>query len=233
MSNPQLDLVCDELRLEAAKLRDSRFFRGDDLSAWEVRRLSIALALSKFRDLVAALRKSLGAAISLDLTPTRFDSEDTHRKIAFSLISTGAKPSQAIEAAAKLTAYCKLHNIAPREVIPAELGKMSPVLTESSLTLLQSLVEDSSLNLGSTAEKRSNLTRSTHLAQVFLSRIASAAAPALLLAALGSSLGCGFKTDPKSEVLDLRPDVPYRISQEPASPPKPTIPQTTKSLKGN
>lgn len=217
--SPQLDLICDELRLEAAKLRDSRFFRGDDLTAWEVRRLSIALALSKFRDLVTSLRKSLGTAISLDLLPTRFDSEDSHRRIAFSLISGGAKPSLAMEAAKKLTAYCRVHSIAPREVLPAELSKIHECLTEKSLKMLQDMAEDASMNLSATAEKQQNLGRSSGLIQTFLSRMASATAPVVIFGILLASMACGFKTDPKSEIMDLRPDVPFRLPQGVAVPP--------------
>ena len=229
--SPQLDLICDELRLEAAKLRDSRFFRGDDLTAWEVRRLSIALALSKFRDLVTSLRKSLGTAISLDLLPTRFDSEDSHRRIAFLLISAGAKPSLAMEAARKLTAYCKVHSIAPREILPAELSKIHECLTESSLKLLQDMAEDASMNLSATAEKRQNLGRSSGLIQTFLSRMGNAAAPLVIFGFLLSSLACGFKTDPKSEIMDLRPDVPFRIPKEVTAPPKSISPKDLKGKK--
>lgn len=221
---PQLDFLCEELRLEAGKLRETRFFRGDDLSTWEVRRLSIAMALAKFTDLIKVFEKCLVSAISLDSAPLRQPSDDLHRLIGIHLIATGVSPRDAKVAATKLTAYCELHRIEPAQLLVAELSKIDKNLNEESLEILRKRYGDSSLNLASSEEKSRNIQQTQSLMKTFLRETRAGVTTALLAFGVSSLFACGFKTNPKSEVVDPRPDLPFRLSegvQLPKTPAKP------------
>lgn len=225
--SPQLDFLCEELRLEAGKLRETRFFRGNDLSTWEVRRLSIALALAKFTDLIKIFQSSLVPAIAIEASTIGPSADDLHRCIALRLIASGVVAREAKTAAMRLTAYCELHSISPDQLLVAELAKIDKSLNEESLEILKKYHGDTSLNLSSSVEKGHNMIKSAAMMKSFLTGIGPTGSLAvILLVGASTLLSCGFKTNPKSEVIDVRTELPFRLSnsieipKSPAQPPE-------------
>jgi hypothetical protein len=218
-------IACDWLTAECQRLDHLEIPKTSSITAWEVRRRNLTACLASINE---ALREV--AASSLDATsqqmrhsPFAVLPEAAKRRVAFDLMTTGVQPAKAWEATEDLFRYLQEKSIKPHELIVSELARINQLLLPRSMDLLASLVGDNLMH-GASADKKINMTRSKRLTETFV----KAATLLALFLTLFTATGCGLKTAPKSDVLDLRPDIPYRNNplSPPTSPKLSTSPQT-------
>ena len=215
------------LASEAQRLALLEFPRAESLLAWEVRRRNLTACVhglnEALRQLALASLGSLGR--EAPTAATRLP-ESARRRLAYDLMVAGAAPAKAREAAAALLTYLETNRLTPREVLPAELARIHPSLMPRSLETLAALAGDTSTMSLAASEKQATMTRARRLAEAF--RPLAAPATLLLACALVGSFasGCGLKTAPKSDIDELRPEIPYHYEAPPqvaAPPPKSAV----------
>lgn len=204
-----LFLILDRLQGELSRLSSLAMSPDDDLMLWESRRYiwleSLAGLGRNLKDLAEGTLATLKAS-RFQLPANQALPASMSRRLLGDMISAGRNPRDASAAVGELLRYCRERQLRPSHMVAAELKKVHPLLNEQSLKLLQEMDIDRTLATQSGQEKKTILDRSVSLMVTFSSAI-SAVFLALIVTGLG---GCGFKTDPVSEVLDFRPPVPYR-----------------------
>ncbi len=216
-------------RLEALELPESEALPTlATLTDWEVRRIALVGALdgvnAALRHLAAESLASLSTGVSVTSTATQTSGpqpkvvypEATRRRIAIDLVATGIGPKTAEDAAASLFRYLDEHRARPSELLSSELAKIHPALTDTSLTTLTALAKDRSTMGAQHAQKLEAAKRAKHLAERFIGLGATLVlAVAVVVPSLLALGGCGLKTRPKSEVVEFRPDIPFRDPKAP------------------
>jgi len=206
----------ERLRADAQRLIGLRFTTGGSLPAWEARRISILSSLYTVNAAAAALGAASVAAIGkgTDVKPLLAWQvpANVNRRVIADLVASGVSITKAEEAVTAFNTYCRDRNIGPKEVLPGELSKVSPHLLPRSLTLFHTLNSDSPTEspVFSTEDKRTTLEKSHRLMKGFKETLATLAGVLLVVGISVMSSGCGIKTAPKSDVVDFRPDIPFR-----------------------
>lgn len=143
------------------------------------------------------------------------------REVLIHLVVQGVALNLAEMAVQALEEYCEQHQVAAHQLLASELGRIHPQLNEGILPILQKLAKDRHLGSDAHQEKQTVLQRKVRLMQTLTSSLSCGIALLLFMA-------CGVKTAPRSEVLDLRPAVPYHANQsvrpplkDPATTPPP------------
>jgi hypothetical protein len=124
------------------------------------------------------------------------------RRLTDTLLREGVGFDVAKEAVLALFGYCRTHRIAPQEILVGELCQIHPALSVESLKILQDNTVPASLRVSHPEEKQRLLSLATSLLQRFSTYL-----PLGVL--LVGFWGCGVKTLPKSDALELRPEIPF------------------------
>jgi hypothetical protein len=202
------------LRAEAQRLASLDFPRGEGLPAWEVRRRGLAAGLASINEALRLVSSAMQTAVNHQEPPAppARPPEAVRRRVAFDMIAGGLPPQTAVTAAKELFRYLDTHHLEPKNVLVGELPRIHSALPPRALETLTALADNSPGQAQSTAEKASTMSRSKRLGATFAATLArTTPVLALCLAVLGSTLGgCGLKTRPKSDLADLRPDVPFQ-----------------------
>ncbi len=202
-------IACDSLRAEALRATLLELPHTEILMTWEVRRRSLAAAFSGMNAALQHVVRSTLQSFSQEkvIVPARLP-DAARRRVIFDMVAAGVGPLKAEAAANDLFRYFEEQNLAPRDVLPAELTKINPHLMPRSLDTLVALSGDRSLMTLSAAEKATSRTRAARLTQAFQ---ATLGAPSLLLVMALSLLftGCGLKARPQSDVVEYRPDIAF------------------------
>lgn len=212
-------LACEALTAECQRLLTLEFPASENLIDWEVRRRSLVASLRGVNLALGSVANASLAAIGAGApdTPAPFP-EAAKRRIVTDLIATGIGGKAAWSAAESLLRYVEEQKIAAEQLIPGELARIHPALTGDSLATLQRLAKDRSTMSEAAVEKADTRARSKALAERFQRTLAELAVLALVC---WTAFGCGLKTAPRSDVLELRPDIPFREAPKlPAGPPK-------------
>jgi hypothetical protein len=206
------------LRAECQRLTLLELPKTESLLAWEVRRRNLAACLASINDalrhVAAASLASFGIGTDVAGGPAeRRLPEAAKRRLAFDLIVAGVAPAKAKEASEALCRYLVDQKLSAKQILVGELGRIHPSLLPRSLETLATLEGGAAVMAQSGAEKSQTMSRAKRLSETFKRTLVAAAPTALLLLAIGTS-GCGLKTRPTSDVLEPRPDIPFR--EEPA-----------------
>lgn len=195
-------------KLESQRLGSMDLPRNDSLVLWEVRRKYVLECIHSIEKNLSHVRSALTDALSIEIVrQPNLITDAVRRRLKFDLISNGLPPTRADEAVSALLNYLAAQNITPSQLLVGELGRIHPDLTPGVLETLIALVNDSSLMTGAPHDKGITLKRSSGLSK-FLQSL-SAATPAVL-AFIFLLSGCGLKTNPQSNVSELRPDITFR-----------------------
>ena len=199
------------LKLESQRLAAMDLPRGESLVIWEVRRRHIIECIVGLNQTIDLVGNSLVAALGVEITrPTQLVTESGKRRLIFDLMASGLPSKRAKLAVSDLLSYLSNNALRPEQVLPAELNRINPDLTSSSLNTLGILFNDSSLMTLAASEKKTTLIRASGLAKIF-GNISPTAVVAMLFLILSG--GCGLKTAPQSTVSELRPDIPFHITE--------------------
>ena len=130
------------------------------------------------------------------------------RRLMDTLLREGTAPKEAGEALLALFAYCQTHEISPQEILPGELGHIHRRLSAESLLVLQKSTVPVCISVASPEAKQQLLAKAQTLLQRFTTYLA------LGVWCVGF-WGCGVKTLPISDALELRPEIPFHSEQTP------------------
>lgn len=223
-ANTQALMAVEGLRADAHRLKGLKLAVGGTLNAWEARRISIASSLYMVNHAATGLAKASTAAIGKGntLNPALCWQvpANINRRVVADLIAAGVPVGKAEQAVNAFNVYCRDRNIGAKDILQGELTKISPHLLPRSLELFQTLNTDNTVASAaiSTEDKRHTLERSQSLRKGFADTLAGLAmnlltifaTSTLLITVATSFTACGIKTAPKSDVVDFRPDIPFR-----------------------
>ncbi|WP_141736624.1 hypothetical protein [Oligoflexus tunisiensis] len=132
------------------------------------------------------------------------------RQLLSALLSRSVSIRDAELAMDALERYCRQHLVAPDQLLGAELHRIHPELDEASLQILRKIAMDKGIGPSLSQEKQVVLHRKDKLLHVIQTNLSRALVLTVLCLCFP---GCGVKTAPRSDVLDLRPAVPYHAEQ--------------------
>lgn len=192
--------ACEWLKAECQRLTFLELPQSESVMVWEVRRRNLSSCIQGINEALKLVAGASLASLGQEQTTVAVrHPESVKRRIVFDLIAAGVAPGKAQEAAVALFDYLQKNQLAPTQLLVAELTRIHPSLLPRSLEALNALAQGATLTPHATNEKTQTMARAKRLAAAFA-----------LSAVLG---GCGLKTRPKNDVLELRPDIPFRASE--------------------
>jgi len=213
------------LQGEAQRLEHPDLLEGANLFAMEMRRRHLLSTLSGINGILGQLLVLVTQCLSTSEGVIKPDStrwpESIRRRLVFELIVSGSSPHHAAEAVQALLDYLSDHRIHGKDVLVGELHRIHPALTQGTLEVMRELSSEQPSQLDIYPEKSKTMERLTKLSTVFGKVLSSAVVP--ILAGILLMPACGLKTNPSSDIVEFRPDIPYR-EQPPVNdvvPPKP------------
>ncbi len=137
--------------------------------------------------------------------------ESDCREIVGLLLAKGIRLLEAQNAIEKLKSYCRTHKVHPSELLDSELQRIHSSFDQDLALALKTFSLDRFSTSRFSEEKQSVVRQkdkilhhlNLHLSPLIL----------ILLILTNSLVACGIKTAPRSDVLDLRPAVPYHAGQ--------------------
>lgn len=214
-ANVLLEMRSSWLQTESARLFTFTWPLGTGIVAMEVARNQVMMLLTSMLEaLVDIERESLRLfpgrlAASLPVRD-RQRAESLRGNLISDAMVAGLSAKEAEDSVIALLAYAEKHELAAAELIISELTKIHPALLPRTLERFQELTRHDPVNQSRSAEKSRGSAMSMQLLGRFTERAQKLPVIALMIAALLSGSGCGLKTSPKSEVDDLRPEIPFR-----------------------
>lgn len=214
----QWQLLLEDWKSQLSQLKTLDLLHTGSLERMEKKRLRLLSSLLNFNDLLGQqeevsldiLKISRLRASRLLLWP-----QVEKRELLIDMVVQGVPLATAEQAVQTLEDYCRQHGVAPHQLLASELHRVHPQLHEGILLILQNLSKGRHLGADALQEKQTILKRKDKLMQALSGPILAS-----LLALFFNS--CGVKTAPRSEVLDLRPSVPYHAEQSVRPPTKAT-----------
>lgn len=214
--------ACEWLKAECQRLGLLEFPQSESLMAWEVRRRNLSACVASInealRHVATASLASFSAESAQAQGATARMPEATKRRIVFDMIATGITPTKADEAATALLRYLADNNLTPKQILIGELSRIHGSLIPRSLETLVALEGGTAVMSQSLAEKTQTMSRARKLTEAFKKTLTHAGPALALMAMVLASYGCGLKTNPQSDVVEPRPDIPFRNE-----PPKAAI----------
>ena len=199
------------LKLESQRLAAMDLPRGESLVIWELRRRHIIDCIVGLNQTLGIVGNNLVSALSVEISgKPQLVTESGKRRLIFDLMASGLPSNKAKAAVSDLLAYLSSNALRPEHVLPAELNRINPDLTGSSLSTLGIMFKDSSLMTLAASEKKTTLIRASGLVKIF-SKVCPAGVVAIVCLILSTS--CGLKTAPQSTVSELRPDFPFHVTE--------------------
>ncbi len=227
-------VACEWLKAECQRLNFFELPRSESIMVWEVRRRNLSSCIQGINEALKLVASASLASLSQDhaVGHGRYP-ESVKRRIAFDLIAAGVTPPKASDATVALFEYLTKNQLAPTQLLIGELPRIHLSLLPRSLETLISMAEDTGMMRNSSNEKTSTMARARRLSEAF-KRAVTLAAPLLIALTISSvSAGCGLKTRPRSDILELRPDIPYRDASASAAPPSKIVDSVQPSKETN
>jgi hypothetical protein len=213
------------LQGEAQRLEHPDLMEGANLFAMEMRRRHLLSTLSGINGILGQLLILVTQSLTISekiisSNPEKLP-ESLRRRLVFELIGSGANPHHATEAVHSLFDYLLDHRIHVKDILVGELHRIHPVLTPSVLEIMVELTTDQPSKLLSFPEKNSTLQRMSSLSLAF-GKVLSGTLLLMTVSAFSFS-ACGLKTNPRSDIVEFRPDIPFREfpATKEMGPPKP------------
>jgi hypothetical protein len=218
-----MQLILEDLQGELGKLQSTPMYSSGSLPHMEYRRHRLLGTLLNMRSGMHEMRQQFQDMLRTSHLLLRKEwiwPMIEKRQMLSALLSRSVSITDAQMAMDSLERYCSQHHVAPDQLLGAELNRIHPQLDEASLQILRKIAMDKGIGQSLSQEKQVVLHRKDKLLHVIQTNLSRT----LLLTFLCLCFpGCGVKTAPRSDVLDLRPSVPYHAEQRtsPKSTEKP------------
>jgi|GEM_PF-1529953 len=215
--NVLLEMRAKSLQTEANRLFNFEWPTSPGLVAMEVARNQVMMILAGMSEALLDIEQE-----STRLFPGRMAAHAAGRQlqrvesvrgnlIADAMVA-GLSAKDAEDSVIALLAYAEKHDLAAAGIIISELVRIHPALMPRTLQRFQELTAHDPLSQSRSAEKSRGASKSNQLLTRFMERAQRLPVMAAFIATLFTGLcsGCGLKTTPRSEVEDLRPEIPFR-----------------------
>lgn len=186
----------------------------------EVSRLQVMMSLHSIMSALADLESETtalmpGKIASMPAAAMRQRAEFVRGALVADAMLAGLGAAEATDAVLAMVGYAERHNLASREIIVSELQKIHPALMPRTLQYFQSLTEGDPVAGNKSSEKSDAASRSRTLLDYFVDKSKALASSPLAMLAIAVTLttaagGCGLKTATRSDLDDLRPEIPFR-----------------------
>jgi hypothetical protein len=133
------------------------------------------------------------------------------REILGVLLDRGVSFKEAKNSQEKLEAYCAEHRIHPADLLETELSKAHPFLTHEAIQSLRASGIGHAQPSVVMQEKARAISQKDKILRALSQAICLFCMALPVVTFL--SVSCGVKTAPRSEILDLRPALPYHANQ--------------------
>ncbi len=218
-------MLCDLLSAQNQKFSALLFPNSAELYLWEIKRQDILGTFTELnlllKSLCQGLIDSLGRLENLQIA-----GKDAHalstglkRRLLFEMSASGLSANEVQAALDLLDVYLAEKKVAVKDLLPGELTKISPHLTLKVFERMQRLVTQEEFPKLSMDGKRNTLNRSEKLKSL-LKNFSTLSLLLFFLGWMGLAtsvlFSCGLKTLPKSDVIDPRPGIPFRMNEKPA-----------------
>lgn len=205
--------IIEDLSGELAGLQKTPIYAPAALSQMENRRLRMLGTLLAFRLGIQEIRQHFQELLRTSRLRTAQEwiwPLAERRQLLSALLSRSVSIGDAELAMEALERYCRQHLVAPDQLLGAELNRIHPQLDEASLQILRKIAMDKGIGQSLSQEKQVVLHRKDKLLHVIQTNLSRT----LLLTFLCLYFpACGVKTAPRSDVLDLKPSLPYHAEQ--------------------
>jgi hypothetical protein len=204
----------ENMKLESKRLESIHLPQVDHLESWERLRIDILKTCESWTVSFSDFQTELFEVIF------RFDNflgassknipDDIRSNLASSMITQGVDPLRTKDALSALLLYLENNGITASEMLPTELKKIDPALNPQVLEKLQTFGTEDSI-LSNTSEKDDSWEKYAELLKKFQQKLAKAGVLAVFLMIV---LSCGVKKTPVGQLEDLRPEIPYKLTDE-------------------
>jgi hypothetical protein len=220
-----LEIEMEFFCAECQRLSGTRFDMSANLDVWEARRIGFLNELFLLNQRMTSISQLFIESLAPKerFEPSALLTSDVERAITCSLVKSGAPVHNSIRASKDLINYCRSHNATPATLIAAELKKINPELRQETLELAALLTSDTvTTTPGGLAEKSRFFEFAKKIRKALNASVPfSATMSVLFLAFIVNS--CGVKTNIVSEIVDPRPEIPYKQNAaQPLDPEQPT-----------
>jgi hypothetical protein len=215
-----LELRNSWIKTEAIRLFHYTWPGAASLVTGEVSRLHIMMSLHSISSALADVESETsaltpGKIASMPITALRQRTEFVRGALVADAMLAGLDAGEATDAVVAMVAYAEKHDLASHEIIVSELQKIHPSLMPRTLHYFQNLTEIDPVAGKKSSEKSESASRSRTLLDYFSTKsrkLASSPLAMLVLAFVlsASAIGCGLKTATRSDVDDLRPEIPFK-----------------------
>ena len=218
--NVLLEMRANSLQTEANRLFNFTWPSSPGIVAMEVARNQVMMILAGMIDALVDIERE-----STRLFPGKMAAhaggrqlqrvESVRGNLIADAMVAGLSAKDAEDSVIALLAYAEKHELAAAGIIISELARIHPALMPRTLQRFQELTAHDPLSQSRSGEKSRGASKSTHLFTRFTDRARKFPALATMIVTLFASLcgGCGLKTSPRSDVEDLRPEIPFRTEK--------------------
>lgn len=216
--------------LDAESNRISKFSFPNvmSLNVWELRGHNICTVMKTVNSSIENLSERVIQSLNQNQPQQTHQifTKAMERRLVWDLNKRGASIKVATEAAHQLRQYLRQQNVDLRSLIPQELERIHSALSEANISAMEPSSFDQ-LGLNYSELKKDTMESMTSLSQYFQHLITIAT----LLALMVFQSGCGVKRPPVSDIEDLRPEIPFRVSEieDEANPKDDLLPTKAKT----
>jgi hypothetical protein len=208
-----VQMILEDLEGELGKLQKTQVYAPAALPQMENRRQRVLGTLLAMRFGIHEIRQHFQDILRTSRVKAPAEwvwPMAERRQLLSALLSRSVSIRDAELAMDALERYCRQHLVAPDQLLGAELNRIHPQLDEASLQILRKIAMDKGIGQSLVQEKQLVLHRKDKLLHVIQTNLSRALVLTFLCLYLPA---CGVKTAPRSDVLDLRPAVPYHAEQ--------------------
>lgn len=215
-TNVLLEMRAKWLQTEANRLFNFSWPSSPGIVAMEVARNQVMMILAGMIEALLDIeQESTGlfpGRMGANIAPRQRQRVEAVRgNLVADAMVAGLSARDAADSVIALLAYAEKHELSASEIIISELAKIHPALMPRTLQKFQEFTAHDPLSQSRSAEKSRGAGKSMQLLARFTERAQRLPALAILMIGLMAG-GCGLKTTPKSDVDDLRPEIPFRTN---------------------
>jgi hypothetical protein len=216
----------DDLKSESRRLVDFSMPDHAESALFEIRRLSLTRCLTQIFYSMSELATVLDMSFSHPQQKGGFVfPKSLANRLISELISAGKPTKRSYAAVAALNDYMKKKDLSPDNLLLGEATKIHVDLMPRSISQLQEFYANRSLMSDARGEKDYVILRRKKISGYFSQFVHKTSLVFLGVVGAGLFISCGFKTNPTSDIIEFRPEIPYQ-ARAPDSEPTPSVKET-------
>lgn len=209
----KVSALCEELRLACERLSMMNYPSYSDIHSLDLFNRMTLESLCQITEGLKSLKTEFTQALRFVWKApgtTPFDTQSIRRRLIGGLVKEGNPVQEATQSIDQLFRYLRVNNIGPDKLIASELAKVHSTLKPNTLELLKTIRDASHSGSVPVTVKSHTLKEGQSLTQKFDHYLSRSLPVLMMICCLFFSASCGLKQQPKSDLIDYRPDIPFR-----------------------